>query len=304
MGTYKKEQNRVARSSASGEKRISKPLKGENFYRDAKKVKRVNMLKGGKPTRDPDGKIIKAAEFQSRLPSGTVARVQPNRGWFGNTRTIGQAQLEQFREAIKEKVNNPFEVLLHRQKLPLSLLTDSTKVSRMHLLETESFSDTFGGKTQRKRPKLQAGSIEELVQYAEKVADNYDPTADMNLQINKDIQLENETTREWYERAGQSRRIWSELYKVIDSSDVIIHVLDARDPMGTRCRAVEKFIRTEAPHKHLIMVLNKCDLVPTWVTVSNLYLVFLALLGPRLVRVSLCHSCDGALVKEYPLQSW
>lgn len=48
---------------------------------------------------------------------------------------------------------------------------------------------------------------------------------------------------------------------------VLIHVLDARDPLGTRCRNVEKYIREEAPHKHLIFVLNKCDLVPTSVAV-------------------------------------
>lgn len=55
--------------------------------------------------------------------------------------------------------------------------------------------------------------------------------------------------------------------KVIDSSDVVIHVLDARDPLGTRCRSIEKYIKEEAPHKHLIFVLNKCDLVPTSVAV-------------------------------------
>jgi hypothetical protein len=44
--------------------------------------------------------------------------------------------------------------------------------------------------------------------------------------------------------------------------------LDARDPLGTRCRSVEKYIKEEAPHKHLIFVLNKCDLVPTKVAVS------------------------------------
>ena len=47
----------------------------------------------------------------------------------------------------------------------------------------------------------------------------------------------------------------------------MIHVLDARDPLGTRCRSVEKYIKEEAPHKHLIFVLNKCDLVPTSVAV-------------------------------------
>jgi nuclear GTP-binding protein len=56
---------------------------------------------------------------------------------------------------------------------------------------------------------------------------------------------------------GQSKRIWNELYKVIDSSDVILHLLDARDPEGTRCRSVEKYLREEAPHKHLVFVLNK-----------------------------------------------
>ena len=64
-----------------------------------------------------------------------------------------------------------------------------------------------------------------------------------------------------------SRRIWSELYKVIDASDVLIQVLDARDPMGTRSKPIEQFLKKEKPHKHLVFVLNKCDLVPTWVTV-------------------------------------
>lgn len=55
---------------------------------------------------------------------------------------------------------------------------------------------------------------------------------------------------------------------MLDSSDVVIHVLDARDPMGTRCKPVVEFLKKEKAHKQLIYVLNKVDLVPTWVTVS------------------------------------
>jgi len=65
---------------------------------------------------------------------------------------------------------------------------------------------------------------------------------------------------------GQSHRIWSELYKVIDASDVVLFVLDARDPLGTRIPLIENMLRKEHAHKHLAFVLNKCDLVPKQVT--------------------------------------
>jgi nuclear GTP-binding protein len=68
---------------------------------------------------------------------------------------------------------------------------------------------------------------------------------------------------------GTSRRIYGELYKVIDSSDVILHILDARDPMGTMCESVLNYIKKEKSHKQVVLVINKCDLVPNWVTVST-----------------------------------
>lgn len=36
--------------------------------------------------------------------------------------------------------------------------------------------------------------------------------------------------------------------------------------MGTRSPPIEKFLKKDKPHKHLVFVLNKVDLVPTWVT--------------------------------------
>jgi nuclear GTP-binding protein len=96
--------------------------------------------------------------------------------------------------------------------------------------------------------------------------DNYEEGKDNSLVAN--MTEEFAESKEAIFTKGQSRRIYGELYKVIDSSDVLLHVLDARDPLGTRCRNVETYIKKEAPHKHLVFVLNKCDLVPTWVTVS------------------------------------
>ena len=68
--------------------------------------------------------------------------------------------------------------------------------------------------------------------------------------------------------AGQSKRIWEELYKVVDSSDVLCEVLDARDPEGTRCSHLENHLKKNCPFKHLVLLLNKCDLVPPAITVD------------------------------------
>ena len=56
-----------------------------------------------------------------------------------------------------------------------------------------------------------------------------------------------------------SRKAYNkEFKKVIEQADVILYILDARDPEGTRSRDIEKSIR-ESPNgeKQLLLVLNK-----------------------------------------------
>lgn len=230
--------------------------KGVNFYHNKEKVAKLNMLRGGKAVRDRDGKIIKAAAFQSS--DAPVARIQPDRRWFGNTRVVGQQQLDEFRKELSSKTHDSYQVLLNRSKLPMSLLVDRKHEAKMNLLQSESFEYTFGRGAQRKRPKLAISNLEELAQSVGEKTESYReaPEKDTLLEEAKDPLF----------NKGQSKRIWNELYKVIDSSDVVVHVLDARDPLGTRCRNVEAFIKKEAPHKHLLFLLNKCDLIPPSVT--------------------------------------
>ncbi|CAL9704463.1 unnamed protein product [Knipowitschia caucasica] len=54
--------------------------------------------------------------------------------------------------------------------------------------------------------------------------------------------------------------ICSQINKVIDSCDVVVEVLDARDPLGCRCPQLEEMVLQK--NKKLIFLLNKIDLVP------------------------------------------
>ena len=61
----------------------------------------------------------------------------------------------------------------------------------------------------------------------------------------------------------QSRRAYlRELKKVIDQSDVILQVLDARDPISTRMNRQQEDSILSHVHKRMVLVLNKIDLVP------------------------------------------
>lgn len=232
--------------------------------RDRSTIKRLQMYKNFKPKRDKTGKITKPAPFQSRLPSGSVARVEPNRKWFGNTRVITQNALQTFQEEMTKVKNDPYKVVMRQTKLPITLLNETAKHARVHLLDTESFESTFGKKAQRKRPNLKFEDMKALVDQASSSAEKYDSGKDRDL-VTEEPEFKEEMPEVIF-KAGQSKRVWGELYKVIDSSDVVVQVLDARDPLGTRCYQIERYMKKEKPHKHLIFVLNKVDLIPTWVT--------------------------------------
>jgi len=60
---------------------------------------------------------------------------------------------------------------------------------------------------------------------------------------------------------NQSKKAFlKELKKVIEAADVLIEVLDARDPEGCRSKELEKQIINS--NKKLLLVVNKIDLVP------------------------------------------
>ncbi|KAG5673480.1 hypothetical protein PVAND_003524 [Polypedilum vanderplanki] len=259
-----RKEGRMNKSSHSlNPERSAENVKGGRV-RTKSTIQRLQMYRNFKAKRDRRGKIIKAAPFQGWLASGTQSRVEPSPKWFSNSRVISQSALQKFQDEMGKVMKDPYQVVMKPTNLPITLLNESAKYQRVHLLDTQSFSSTFGPKAQRKRPTLKVKDLDDMVKAAEQASETYNDEKDYDL-IRDDGGVR-QMPRDWVFAAGQSKRIWNELHKVIDSADVLLQVLDARDPMGTRSKYIEEFLRKEKKHKHLFFVLNKVDLVPIWVT--------------------------------------
>lgn len=271
--SLKHSKNTVAISKNSASTNPDRKLRENQkngFYRTKNTIQRLNMYneKGNLASNDK--------------PSGTMVRIEPDRKWFGNTRVITQNKLETFRQEVSKESSDPFSVVLKRSKLPTSLLNQNSshmekiKCGKVSLLNIEPYNRTFGqGHERRKKPKMifQFESLGDLASNIEKNLDNYNQELIDNSECDGFHFEKTEEEFNGFElmnddsvlKKGTSRRIWQELYKVIDSSDIIIHVLDSRDPEGTRCKYIEEYISKECKQKYILFVLNKVDLIPKWV---------------------------------------
>lgn len=258
-----------------------KTKSGQTHMRSKAKIQHLNMINGGHAIRDKNGKIVGGSLVRSdtaggkEFKPGQMAHIAPNRKWFGNTRIISQNELDSLREKVTVQNNDPYSFVLRRKKIPMSLLQQdegSNKVAKVNLLENESFDEVFSKSGARKRPKLD-DSISDYASLMNRVTNLHKNMSEINQYDGDQEQgafsedaKEAALIKEDLFTKGQSKRIWSELYKVLDSSDVVIQVIDARNVPGTRSYHVEKYLKKNASHKQMIVVINKCDLVPTWVT--------------------------------------
>ncbi|XP_021857865.2 GTPase LSG1-2 isoform X2 [Spinacia oleracea] len=56
--------------------------------------------------------------------------------------------------------------------------------------------------------------------------------------------------------------IWRQLWRVVERSDLIVMVVDARNPLFYRCPDLEAYVREVDEHKRTMLLINKADLLP------------------------------------------
>jgi len=110
-----------------------------------------------------------------------------------------------------------------------------------------------------------------LIASARRAAEKYDKElqsgSEMDEDDDDDSDLDDEEEQSGAIRVtggATSRSAYDKVFKtVVDQADVVLYVLDARDPEGTRSRDVERSVMAAASGgKRLILILNKVDLIP------------------------------------------
>ena len=111
------------------------------------------------------------------------------------------------------------------------------------------------------RGEGKAGNLEELMMQANQKQTDFDAKSG-NVSNNHTSNIDGVRTIETSHGQTSRRAYLRSLKKVIESSDVILQVLDARDPLGTRIHpSIEAGILSHFD-KRMVLVLNKIDLIP------------------------------------------
>ncbi|KAG8923140.1 hypothetical protein FRC02_011332 [Tulasnella sp. 418] len=154
------------------------------------------------------------------------------------------------------KQKSPKHAAFARQSLPYTKLKKDPGVFKFNFRKKESHQNTKNEKS-----KTHDGDM---------IVDSHDGPTFAGIAADARNREHDETVSRFLKLAGGSvgndTTVAAHAYqfkKVLELADVVLEVLDARDPMGCRSRLVEEEVLRSGGNKRIILILNKTDLVPT-----------------------------------------
>ncbi|KAI5962094.1 NUG1 [Candida pseudojiufengensis] len=164
-------------------------------------------------------------------------------------------ELEENRRVDKERKE---ELKLQRQREKEEALARGEEVDDDIEEDDEELEDGDDG----------ANGLAALLESAQQAAKEYngeeDEEDDEMIDSEEDVEIQISDVEDDEDTGDleKSRKSYDKIFKsVVDASDVILYVLDARDPEATRSKKVEQAV-LQNPGKRLLLILNKVDLIP------------------------------------------
>lgn len=103
-------------------------------------------------------------------------------------------------------------------------------------------------------------SLDKLAKDAQKKQDQYNSKMDLLDKASNPFDDMNRKSNK-VDKEQSLKSFYKEFKKVIEAADVLIEVLDARDPVGSRCPQVEDMIINSGKNKKLVLLLNKIGML-------------------------------------------
>lgn len=147
---------------------------------------------------------------------------------------------------------------------------EQKELRRQHRIDTQAAAANGKASASKDTEEVVGSDVKEsnanrlgaLLESAQMVAGEDDEEDEEMSEEDDEEDEEISVSIEGYSSKEASRKAFEGIYKyVVDASDVVLYVLDARDPEGTRSREVEQAVLAN-PEKRLLFVLNRTDLIP------------------------------------------
>lgn len=186
---------------------------------------------------------------------------------------------EKLLHQIEETQIRKKEEQKRRRELAKASTIQNEKSEGDEHMEADEMVEEFEGEGSDDAMDEDASDIDEsnplaaLIASAKKSAEQYEKELQSGDEMDEDEDDDSDDDDDDDEEDGavievpggaSSRKAYDKVFKqVVEQADVVLYVLDARDPEGTRSRDVERSVMAAAGGgKRLILILNKVDLIP------------------------------------------